>query len=311
MASGEPREMGAMEVKDGLRFAPGRAVIFMLAAVFCLAVLDAGVKWLTADYPIPQIGFLRYCIGICFAIALAMRFGGIVTLRTRRLGGHALRSVLNMITMITFYYALRLMPLADAVAVGFAAPLFMTALSVPLLRERVGPRRWAAIVVGFFGVLLIAGPGSGPDGIVIGWGALLALISAFTYALTLITSRQLSRTELSHTILFYYSIGVILVMGSTLPFNWVTPLWEDVWIFVLVGVSGSIGQYCLNQAFRYGEVSFIAPLEYTSLIWAGLFGIAFWGDIPTWSVLGGAAIVVAANLYVVRRESTVRRAAAR
>jgi drug/metabolite transporter (DMT)-like permease len=298
-----------MEVKDGLRFAPGRAVIFMVAAVFCLAVLDAGVKWLTADYPIPQIGFLRYCIGLCFAIAIAMRFGGVGTLRTRRLGGHALRSILNMITMITFYYALRLMPLADAVAVGFAAPLFMTALSVPLLRERVGPRRWAAIVVGFFGVLLIAGPGSGPDGIAIGWGALLALISAFTYALTLITSRQLSRTELSHTILFYYSIGVIVVMGSTLPFNWVTPLWEDVWIFALVGVAGSIGQYCLNQAFRYGEVSFIAPLEYTSLIWAGLFGIMFWGDIPTWTVLAGAAIVVAANLYVVRREAAVRRAA--
>jgi len=301
--------MGAMEVKDGLRFAPGRAVIFMLAAVFCLAVLDAGVKWLTADYPIPQIGFLRYCIGLCFAIALAMRFGGVTTLRTRRLGGHALRSVLNIITMVTFYYALRLMPLADAVAVGFAAPLFMTVLSVPLLRERVGPRRWAAIVVGFFGVLLIAGPGSGPDGIAIGWGAALALLSAFTYALTLITSRQLSRTEMSHTILFYYSIGVIIVMGATLPFNWVTPDWEDVWVIVVVGISGSIGQYCLNQAFRYGEVSFIAPLEYTSLIWAGMFGIMFWGDIPTWPVLAGAAIVVLANMYVVRREAAIRRAA--
>jgi drug/metabolite transporter (DMT)-like permease len=301
--------MGAMEVKDGLRFAPGRAVVFMLAAVFCLAVLDAGVKWLTADYPIPQIGFLRYCIGLCFAIGLAMRFGGIATLRTHRPGGHAVRSLFNIITMITFYYALRLMPLADAVAVGFAAPLFMTALSVPLLRERVGPRRWAAIVVGFFGVLLIAGPGSGPEGFEIGWGAILALISAFTYAVTLITSRQLSRTELSHTILFYYSIGVILVTGATLPFNWVTPTLADLWIFLLVGVSGSIGQYCLNQAFRYGEVSFIAPLEYTSLLWAGLFGVMFWGDIPTWTVLAGAAIVVLANFYVVRREAAARRAA--
>jgi drug/metabolite transporter (DMT)-like permease len=126
---------------------------------------------------------------------------------------------------------------------------------------------------------------------------------------TLITSRQLSRTELSHTILFYYSIGVILVTGATLPFNWVTPTLADLWIFLLVGVSGSIGQYCLNQAFRYGEVSFIAPLEYTSLLWAGLFGVMFWGDIPTWTVLAGAAIVVLANFYVVRREAAARRAA--
>ncbi|MEX2296871.1 MAG: DMT family transporter, partial [Dongiaceae bacterium] len=169
----------------------------------------------------------------------------------------------------------------------------------------------AAIVVGFFGVLLIAGPGSGPDGIAIGWGAALALLSAFTYALTLITSRQLSRTEMSHTILFYYSIGVIVVMGATLPFNWVTPDWDDVWVIIVVGVSGSIGQYCLNQAFRYGEVSFIAPLEYTSLIWAGMFGIMFWGDIPTWPVLAGAVIVVLANMYVVRREAAIRRAAAK
>lgn len=302
--------MGSMEVKDGLRFHPGKAVLFMLLAVFNLAILDAGVKWLTADYPIPQIGFLRYCIGLCLAVALAMRFGGVATLKTRRLGGHALRSILNMTTMVTFYLALRLMPLADAVAVTFAAPLFMTALSVPLLREKVGPRRWAAIVVGFAGVLLIAGPGSGPDGIAIGWGAILALISAFTYALTLITSRQLSRTESSHTILFYYSVGVILVMGATLPFNWLTPRWEDVWVFLLVGVSGSIGQFCLNQAFRYGEVSFIAPLEYTALVWAGLFGLMFWNEIPTVPVLVGAAIVVLANLYVVRRETIARRGAA-
>jgi drug/metabolite transporter (DMT)-like permease len=302
--------MGAIEVKDGLHFAPGRAVLFMLAAIFSLMLLDAGVKWLTTGYPIPEIAFLRYCVGILFAIGLAMRFGGVRTLRTRRPGGHALRSLLNITTMITFYYALRLMPLADAVAVGFAGPLFMTALSVPLLRERVGPRRWSAIVVGFFGVLLIAGPGSGPDGFTIGWGACLALTSTFTYALTLITSRQLSRTELSHTILFYYSIGVLVVTGAALPFGWVTPSYGDIWIFLLVGVAGSTGQFCLNQAFRYGEVSLIAPIEYTGLIWAALFGLALWGDIPTWPMLAGAAIVVGANIYVLRREAIARRAIA-
>ena len=157
-------------------------------------------------------------------------------------------------------------------------------------------------------MLLIAGPGSGPGGIEIGWGAVLALISAFTYAVTLITSRQLSRTELSHTILFYYSISVILVTGATLPFNWVTPTWSDLWIFLLVGITGSIGQFCLNQAFRYGEVSYIAPIEYTGLLWGMLFGVMLWGDIPTWTMIAGALIVVLANLYVLRREIAIRRA---
>src|SRR5262249_43384775 len=154
--------------------------------------------WLAKDYSPFQIGFLRYVIGFFIAAGIAQRSGGLATLRTRRLGGHLGRSVLNIVTMLTFYYALQLIPLADAIAIGFATPLFTTAFSGPLLKERAGLRRWSAVALGFGGVLLIVQP----SGHGVNTGALLALVSALCWSLTQISSRQLSATEPSHTILF-------------------------------------------------------------------------------------------------------------
>ena len=285
-----------------LHNAPGKALLYMLVAVAALSVLDAAVKWLTDDYTVPQIAFLRYVVGLALALVVASRAGGLGTLRTRRPGGHLLRSVLNLATMLTFYYALALMPLADVVAIAFAGPLFMTALSVPLLRERVGPRRWAAVAIGFVGVLVIVRPSTaGVDP-----AALLALAAAALYALTTIASRQLSATEPSHSILFYYSVAVLIATGAVLPWQWTTPGWGDAAIFLLVGVSGSFGQLFLAQAFRYGEVSMLAPIDYTGLLWAILFGFVLWDEVPTWTVLGGAAVVVASTLYIAEREARRR-----
>lgn len=281
-----------------LRSQPLRGLLYMAGAGFCLTLLDVAVKWLTTDYTPPQIAFIRYTIGICLAAAIASRAGGIATLRTRRPLGHLLRSALNLGTMLTFYYALARLPLADAISIGYAAPLFMTVLSVPMLRERVGPRRWIAVLIGFVGVVVILRPSSaGLD-----FGSLLALLSAFLYALTLITSRQLSGTESSHTILFYYSIAVLVATGAAMPWLWVTPSWNDLWVFLLVGVSGSIGQFCLNQAFRYSEVSLLAPIDYTGLVWATLFGWALWNQLPSLTVIVGSLIVVGSTLYIVNRE---------
>lgn len=288
------------------RSSPGKGVVYMLAAGATLTVMDAGIKWLTEDYPVPQIGFMRYAVGIVVAIIFAWRFGGVATLRTSRPVGHALRSIFNLGTMLTFYYALDLLPLADTIAIGYAAPLFMTILSVPLLGERVGWRRWSAVVVGFVGVIVIVQPS--PSGI--GPGGLFALAAALLYALTLVTSRQLSTTESSHTILFYYSVFVLVALAGFMPGMWVTPRIDDLWIILLVGIGGSFGQFFLNQAFRYGEVSLLAPLDYAALIWATLLGFLLWGDIPSAWVWIGAAIIVASGIYIVRREAMLHRQAA-
>jgi drug/metabolite transporter (DMT)-like permease len=285
------------------RNAPAKGIVYMLAASATLTIMDAGIKWLTRDYPVPQIGFMRYAVGMVVATALAARLGGIATLRTKRPGGHALRSLFNLATMLTFYYALEALPLTDSIAIGYAAPLFMTALSVPLLGERVGWRRWLAVTVGFLGVLIAAQP----SGEGISTGALWALAAALFYALTLVTSRQLSTTESSHTILFYYSLFVVLALGAWMPWVWVTPRWEDLWLIVFTGVAGSFGQFFLNQAFRYGEVSLLAPLDYSGLVWAGLLGFIVWRDVPTPVVLVGSAIIMSAGIYIVRREAMLRR----
>jgi drug/metabolite transporter (DMT)-like permease len=287
------------------RSSPGKGVAYMLAAGATLTIMDAGIKWLTEDYPVPQIGFMRYAVGIVVAVIFAWRLGGVATLRTSRPVGHALRSIFNLGTMLTFYYALDLLPLADTIAIGYAAPLFMTILSVPLLGERVGWRRWSAVVVGFLGVIVIVQPS--PSGI--STGAVFALAAALLYALTLVTSRQLSTTESSHTILFYYSVFVLVALAGFMPFVWVTPRLEDLWIILLVGIGGSFGQFFLNQALRYGEVSLLAPLDYVALIWATLLGFLLWGDIPSAWVWIGAAIIVASGIYIVRREAMLHRSA--
>src|SRR5262245_18482359 len=291
-------------ISDTPRNVPTKGILYMLAASATLTIMDAGIKWLTRDYPVPQIGFMRYAVGLLIAMALAARLGGIGTLRTKRLGGHALRSLFNLATMLTFYYALDALPLTDSIAIGYAAPLFMTALSVPLLGERVGWRRWSAVGVGFLGVLIAAQP----SGAGISTGALWALAAALFYALTLVTSRQLSTTESSHTILFYYSVFVVVALGAVMTWVWVTPRWQDLWLILFTGIAGSFGQFFLNQAFRYGEVSLLAPLDYSGLVWAGLLGFIVWADVPTPAVLTGSAIIISAGVYIVRREAMLRRA---
>lgn len=299
---------------DGLRHAPARAVFYMLAAVAFQIVLDASVKWLTTDYTVPQIAFVRYLFTIAIATLLAGRMGGLATLKTKRPGAHLLRSLLNIATMLTFYFALRLLPLADAIAISFAAPLFMTAFSVVLLRERVGLQRWAAVVIGLLGVVLVLQPaGAG-----LTTGTLLALASAVFYALASLSSRQMSTTEASHTILFYYSISVLIMTGAIglLGETGLVPSWDwpplllaDLWIFLIVGFAGSFGQFFFNQAFRYGEVSMLAPLEYTALVWGIIYGFLLWNEFPAPMVLAGAAVIAGSSLYIARRETRRARAA--
>jgi drug/metabolite transporter (DMT)-like permease len=196
--------------------------------------------------------------------------------------------------MLLFYYAIASMALADVVSIAFAAPIFTTTFSVLLLKEKVSARRWTAVAIGFAGVLVMVQPGGG----VWGAGAAMALASAVLYALTLISSRQLSLTESSHTILFYYSIVCLAATGAVMPWQWVTPAPEHIWLFLLVGVTGSVGQFLMNQAFRFGEASMLAPLDYTALIWAAGFGYVFWSETPSPAVLAGVVLVAFSTMLV-------------
>jgi drug/metabolite transporter (DMT)-like permease len=290
----------------GLRNMPGRAIAYILAASFLVIILDTAVKWLAKGYSPLQIGFFRYLIGLVIAAGISSRAGGLGTLRTRRLGGHLLRSALNLTTMLTFYYALRRLPLADCITIGFASPLFTTVLSVPMLGEHVGIRRWLAVALGFCGVLLVVEPSTAG----INFGATLALISSLCWSLTLITSRQMSATEPSHTMLFYYSLAVVVVLGAAMPSVWIRPDGLDWLWFIVCGIAGSFGQFCYNQAFRYGEASMVSPFDYAGLIWATLFGFLIFGELPTWLMMTGASLIILSSVYIARRETKLARARA-
>jgi drug/metabolite transporter (DMT)-like permease len=283
----------------GLRYVPLKSVLYMLGGVFFLAVMDASAKWLTSGYSVVQLIFIGRLPAPVFAAVFALASGGLGTLKTTRIGWHLLRAIFGALTMGTFFYALKLLPLADTVTIAFVGPLFMCALSVPLLGEKVEPRRWIAILVGLAGVVVILQP----SGAGFGLGPVLALTAAFTYAVSVNISRRISDTETSHSMLFWFSMFLIISSGSFAPLEWVTPHGSDLAVFVVLACGGTVGQFLLTQAFRYGEISFLAPLEYTALIWATLFGFLFWQQFPTPTVLAGAAIIVACNLYVVHREA--------
>lgn len=286
-------------VSPGLANSPLRGVLMMVAAVGAFSAQDATMKWLTDGYGVPEIIFFGRLLGLPLAMALAMRAGGLRLLETRRPLQHALRGFYVIATLLLFVYALKLLPIADAIAIGFAAPLFMTALSVPLLRERVGPRRWAAVAVGFGGVVAILQP----SGAGFGLPGLLALASAATYALLLIASRKLTATESGPCLIFWNAFSTVAVMGVAMLWDFRMPVGLDLAVFAGAAVAGALGMLFVTEAFRYGEVSLLAPIEYSALVWASLYGWLLWGQLPTFTVLAGAAVIIASSAYIVQREA--------
>ncbi len=289
-----------------LRSEPKRAVLYSLTAAFLLTTMDAVVKWLTTHYSVYQIACLRYVVGLVVAIGLAQASAtGLGSLVTRRLPSHLWRSVFNIATMLTFYLAMSKIPLANAVCISLASPIFMTLFSIPMLKEKVPLGRWIAVILGFVGITLIVQPNPQTG---IGTGALLALISAVTWSLTLVSSRRLSTSESSHTILFYYALTVIIALGGFMilqPSYWQMPLtWTDAGLFLLTGILGSFGQFCLNQAYRYGPISLLAPFEYSGMIWAIFFDIVIWFNFPNQIMILGSAIVIGCCLYIARSGRT-------
>ena len=285
-----------------LRRQPVLGLVYMAVAVLLFSAMDASAKWLTSGMSVVEVALLSRLVSPFLALAVAQHQGGLRTLKTRAWGWHFARAAANGATLLAFFGALIFLPLADTVAITFVSPLIMCALAVPMLKEHVGPRRWIAIVIGFGGVLVI----TQPSGAGFGWGALLALSAAFGDALGITITRRMTGTESSHSMLFWSSVILIVAFGAVLPFIWTTPAAEDLPAIAILALAGSGAQFCLAQAFRYGEVSLLAPLEYGALIWAALFGYIFWDHLPTPTVVGGVAIIIASSAYVAHREARAK-----
>lgn len=280
--------------------AAGKGIAFMLLAVGLFAVMDAMVKWLGETYPTGQLVFFRSAFAfIPLGIVIARSGGFRRALMITNGWGHAVRCLIGLGSLGLFFYCFPRMPLADMIAITFAAPIFITALAMPMLGERVGPRRWSAILVGFVGVLVIVQPGeSGFEPI-----ALVALLGTLFYALAAIAVRKLSRTDSSVSIVISFTLCCTLVSAVFLPFHWVTPNLPDLLLLITVGLIGGLAQIAMTNAFRYAEVSLVVPFEYSAMLWAALLGFFFWGEIPGNHVWLGVAIVMASGLYILYREA--------
>ncbi len=284
---------------------PLRGILMMLLATFLFTVMDALAKWLSARYSIVQIIFFRSVFSLIPLAVLLFR-QGIAPLRTQRLLGHVGRALVGLSALYVFFLSVKLMPIADVYAISFAAPLFVTALSVLILGEHVGVRRWAAVLVGFVGVMVMLEPGTD----VFQPLALLPLLGALLYAFVVIIIRALGRTESSAALVFYFLMTAGIVSGVLLPFVWVTPDLAGFALLVCIGIVGGCAQISMTVAFRSAEVSLVVPFEYSAMLWAVLIGYFVWGDVPAARLWIGVAIVVASALYIALRELRLARAAA-
>lgn len=280
-----------------------RGIVSMILAVAAFSVMDVLMKRLVESYSPMQVTFLRATASLPVLIMATAFFGHWGDLVPRRIGLHLLRGALGVAMLWFFVYALRHLSLADAYAVYMSAPLLITALSVPLLGERVGWRRWLAIIVGLIGVIVVLNP---TGAVLISIGGLAALASAVCYAVSAITTRILARTDPAAAIIFWVLLFMALASGVLAALYW-TPLQIEHWpLIVGVGVAGAIGQYFITQAFRLTSPQVVAPIEYTALMWGMLFDWLLWLTVPSARMLTGAAIIIGGGLYVIYRESILR-----
>lgn len=274
----------------------------MLLAVMCFVILDTLAKLLSESYPVWQVVWARYAFHLLL-IVFVLRDDLPRTLRTRRLPLQLFRSLLLVVTTGLFFLGLRLLPLAEAAAVMLLGPLFVTALSVPILGEKVGLRRWAGVFVGLIGALIIIRPGSE----VFAYAALLPLAAALVNAFYHITTRLLSHSDSSMTTLTYSSLVGALVMSLGLPFFWVTPDLVGWLMMIAVGMIGGTSHFFLIKSYAEAPAAVVAPFGYSNIVWAVIFGFVVWGDLPDFLTLLGAVILVASGLYVFQREQLHRR----
>lgn len=276
----------------------------MLAGVCMFAFGDALGKALVARYPVSELLLLRAAVPLAILLALIWRQRASLP-RLERPGLQLLRMVLSTAEVAAFFVAVVYLPLADVITYYLACPIFVTALSAIILREQVGWRRWSAVVVGFFGVLIALQPSAQT----VSWPALIALAGSFSFAVLMIVTRSLratpdivlAATQFAGT----FSVGLVLA-----PFAWIAPSWPDLGLFVLAGCISIGALLCTNRSLKLAPASVVVPYQYAMIVWAVMFGYVVFGDVPQVSTIVGAAIIIAAGLYIFIREQQLGRAEA-
>lgn len=283
---------------------PVAAILLILASGILFSFLDAGAKWLVlSGMSASFVVWVRFAVHVVLVLILFQGWHNREMYRVRSLPLQVLRGVFLFGSTIFNFLALLTLPLADAMAIYFLAPMVITALAGPLLGEWAGWRRWVAIGVGFIGMVVVIRPGFGTFGL----GHTYALLSMLSYSLYVLMTRRMAATETSASLIFYSALAPVVFMSPALPLAGSVPPDLLHWaVLISLGFFGGLGHWLIIHAYKRSQVSGLAPYPYAQIIWATLWGYLLFGDVPDRYTVVGAAIIVASGLYIVHRERELR-----
>ncbi|MEN8236683.1 MAG: DMT family transporter [Pseudomonadota bacterium] len=276
-----------------------KGISYMCLAMLTFVTVNTIAKDVVAVYPLTQVTFFRTFFSLFPCLVLLRQAGGVSALKTQHLPRYILIGSVGTVALIGLFGSLRLLPLADAVCLHFSETLFLTAFCAWFLKEKAGSLRWSAVLVGFAGVLVVMRP----TGDILNLGAIYALTFALGDAFVMMNARILTRTDHSVIVVTYFSAVVSVLTGLTLPFYWQMPGMMDLLLLIFLGLGGGLGQLFVTFAYRHAPAATVAPMIYTALLWAVLFGYIFWGEIPDLTLILGGALIVSSGLFIIYRET--------
>lgn len=282
---------------------PFKGIALILLSTVFLGCSDVTAKYLSTSLPSIEITWIRFLTFALIMVPAMLPASPLYAMATKRLGTHVMRGAALLGSSLFFITGLGFLPIAEASATGFVAPLFVTALSIVFLGEKVGLRRWFATALGLVGVLIILRPGTSA----FHPAAFFPVVSAACWAGTLILTRMMSGREAVITTMAYSSLTGLAILTAIVPFVWVTPSWSAIALGIFIGVASTAGQWIVVLAYRYGDASVLAPFSYTQLLWVSILGFFIFGELPDVWTITGAAFIVASGLYIAHRER-IRRA---
>ena len=282
---------------------PFRGIALIISSTIFLASSDAMAKYLTKSLPSAEIAWIRFAVFLLIMLPMVMASGKPNAMRSTRPLVQVLRGLALLSSSIFFIVSLGYLPIAEAAATAFIAPVFVTGLSMVFLGEKVGMRRWAATTVGLIGVLVVVRPGTAA----FDPAAIFPILSALGWAVALVLTRRISGADRAITTMAYTALVGFLVMSAVVPLYWVTPNGTQILLGTGIGVAATVGHWIVVQAFRYADASVLAPFSYVQLVWVTLLGYFVFGEVPDAFTFVGAAIIIASGVYTAHRER-VRRA---
>lgn len=276
-------------------------IIMMIMAVAILTGMNVMVKMIGTSYHPTQITFMRSLVAMILIFPFLMKAGGLSLLKTKRPGLHLMRSLAGTLGNILYFYAFQRMTVGDVMVISQAVPLFVTIFAVLFLSERVGIRRWVAVLVGFLGVIIAIDP-AGNFHVT----SLIAVAATGCWASTILFMRKLGATESPYTVTFIFMTVCTTITACIQPWVWQTPTPRMLVLILGIGISGALGQMLMSTALKYAKASVVSPFNYTGIIWAIGFDLVLWDIIPAWTTILGAGIITVTGVYIFHREAIVR-----